>query len=311
MYKYVLKRLVALIPVIIGVVFIIYLILDLTPGDAVATILGTNYTPEAAAQLREEMHLNDPFVVKFFTYIFGLVRGDFGNSYITKQPVLKQIGAAFPNTLILVFISMFICTAVALPIGIQTAVKPNSLFSNITAALGMIGIALPTFWLGLMLILLFSVRLNVLPSVGDVSLKGLILPSVTLASSFLAGTMRTTRSSMLEELNQDYVRTARAKGVDEKDVINKHALGNALLPVITVVGLNIGTQLGGSVLTETVFAYPGMGRVLINGINQRDTPIILGCLVLMALCIGLCNLLVDIIFAFVDPRIKSQYSKTK
>lgn len=309
MYKYVGKRLLALIPVILGVIFIIYLILFLTPGDAVTTILGTDYTPAAAEQVREELGLNRPFLVQFGSYVLNLCRLDFGNSYITGLPVIEQIAARFPNTMILVLISMALCTVLSIPIGIRSAVKPNSLFSNITAALGMVGIALPTFWLGLMLILWFSVDLGWLPSTGALNFKGLILPSITLCASFMAGTMRTTRSSMLESLSQDYIRTAKAKGVSHKEVINKHALKNALLPVITVIGMNVGSQLGGSVLTETVFAFPGLGRLLMDGINTRDTPTVLGCLVVMALCIGLCNLIVDIIFAFVDPRIKSQYSK--
>ncbi len=309
MYKYVIKRLVALIPVILGVIFIIQLILYLSPSDAAVVILGNNYTVEGAEAVRESLGLNRPFLVQFFSYVGGLLRLDFGNSYISGEPVIQQLAARFPNTLILVMVSMLLCTVLSIPIGIRSAVKPNSLFSNITAAFGMIGIALPTFWLGLMLMLLFAVRLDWLPATGSVSLEGLILPSITLAASFMAGTMRTTRSAMLDCLNQDYIRTAKAKGVSSHDVVNKHALKNALLPVITVVGMNIGTQMGGSVLTETVFSYPGLGVMLMNGINQKDTPTILGCLVVMALCIGLCNLLVDIIFALVDPRIKSQYSK--
>lgn len=309
MSKYILKRILALIPVILGVIFIIQLILYLSPSDAAVVILGTDYTPEGAEIVRENLGLNRPFIIQFFSYIWDLVRGNFGNSYISGEPVITQLAARFPNTLILVLVSMTLCTIVSLPIGIQTAVKPNSALSNITAAFSMIGIALPTFWLGLMLILLFSVNLGWLDATGSVSVKGLIMPSITLAASFMAGTMRTTRSSMLDCLNQDYIRTAKAKGVAHGDVINKHALKNALLPVITVVGMNVGSQMGGSVLTETVFSYPGLGVMLMNGINQKDTPTILGCLVVMALCIGICNLLVDILFAFVDPRIKSQYSK--
>lgn len=309
MYRYILKRLLALIPVILGVIFVIDLILYLSPSDAAIVVLGTNYTPEGAEIVRANLGLNRPFIVQFLDYVWGLLHLDFGNSYISGEPVIRQLAARFPNTLILVAISMALCTVVSIPIGIRSAVKPNSIFSNISAALGMAGIALPTFWLGLMLILLFSVKLNWLPPSGSVSFKGLILPSITLAASFMAGTMRTTRSSMLDCLNQDYIRTAKAKGVSNHDVINKHALKNALLPVITVVGMNVGSQMGGSVLTETVFSYPGLGVMLMNGINQKDIPSILGCLVVMALCIGLCNLFVDIIFAFVDPRIKSQYSK--
>ena len=309
MIKYILKRLLALIPVILGVIFIIQFILYISPNDPAVVILGVDYTPEGAAQVRESLGLNDPFIVQFARYVLDLLRGDFGNSYVTGEPVAVQLAARFPNTLILVVVSMTLCTILSLPIGIQSAVKPNSWFSNITAALGMVGIALPTFWLGLMLILLFSVHLGWLPATGGVSLTGMILPSITLSASFMAGTMRTTRSSMLDCLNQDYIRTAKAKGVSHHDVIDKHALQNALLPIITVVGVNVGTQMGGSVLTETVFSYPGLGIMLTNGIKQTDTPTILGCLVVMAICIGICNLLVDIIFAFVDPRIKSQYSK--
>lgn len=309
MIKYVLKRLLALIPVILGVIFIIQFILYISPNDPAVVILGNNYTAEGAEAVRESLGLNDPFLVQFVRYVLNLLQGDFGNSYITGEPVVTQLMARFPNTLILVLVSMALCTVLSLPIGIQSAVKPNSWFSNITAALGMIGIALPTFWLGLMLILLFSVTLGWLPATGSVSVTGMILPAITLSASFMAGTMRTTRSSMLDCLNQDYIRTAKAKGVSSRDVIDKHALKNALLPIITVVGVNVGTQMGGSVLTETVFSYPGLGIMLTNGIKQTDTPTILGCLVLMALCIGICNLLVDIIFAFVDPRIKSQYSK--
>ena len=309
MIKYILKRLLALIPVILGVIFIIQFILYISPNDPAVVILGNAYTPEGAEQVRESLGLNDPFVVQFVRYILDLLRGDFGDSYITGEPVATQLLARFPNTLILVLVSMTLCTILSLPIGIQSAVKPNSWFSNITAALGMVGIALPTFWLGLMLILLFAVHLGWLPATGSVSLAGMILPAITLSASFMAGTMRTTRSSMLDCLNQDYIRTAKAKGVSHHDVIDKHALQNALLPIITVVGVNVGTQMGGSVLTETVFSYPGLGTMLTNGTKQTDTPTILGCLVVMAICIGICNLLVDIIFAFVDPRIKSQYSK--
>lgn len=311
MHRYIIKRLLALIPIIIGVIFVIDLILYFSPSDATVTILGNEYTEEAAEQLREELGLNRPFVVQFADYIWGLLHLDFGYSYVSREPVSVQLLARLPNTFVLVVISMTLCSALSIPIGIRSAVYPNSLFSNITAALGLVGIALPTFWTGLMLMLLFSVNLGWLPAIGSVSLKGLILPSITLCSTFMAGVMRTTRSSMLEALSQDYIRTAKAKGVAHRDVINKHALRNALLPVITVVGMNVGGTMGGSVLTETVFSYPGLGILLVNGINRKDTPTILGCLVLMALTIGIANLLVDILFAFIDPRIKSQYVKTK
>lgn len=230
MIKYVLKRLLALIPVILGVIFIIQFILYISPNDPAVVILGNNYTAEGAQAVRESLGLNDPFLVQFVRYVLNLLQGDFGNSYITGEPVVTQLMARFPNTLILVLVSMALCTVLSLPIGIQSAVKPNSWFSNITAALGMIGIALPTFWLGLMLILLFSVTLGWLPATGSVSVTGMILPAITLSASFMAGTMRTTRSSMLDCLNQDYIRTAKAKGVSSRDVIDKHALKTLCSP---------------------------------------------------------------------------------
>ena len=256
--------------------------------------------------------VNIIFPLTMIVGAFGFMMGTGGSAEVARVMGTGEGEKAkeYFTTLILVLVSMTLCTIVSLPIGIQTAVKPNSFLSNITAAFSMIGIALPTFWLGLMLILLFSVKLNgLLPAIGSVSPTGLIMPSITLAASFMAGTMRTTRSSMLDCLNQDYIRTAKAKGVAHGDVINKHALKNALLPVITVVGMNVGSQMGGSVLTETVFSYPGLGVMLMNDIKQTDTPTILVGLVVMALCIGICNLLVDVLFAFIDPRIKSQYSK--
>ena len=308
MYKYITKRIIALFFVVVGVVFIINAILYFTPNDPAVVILGNNYTPEGAAQIREELGLDKPFLVQFAQYILGLLRFDFGESYITGEPVIKELAARFPNTLILVVISMALCTIISIPIGIQSAVKPNSFFSNITSAFAMVGIALPTFWLALMLILLFSVQLEWFPAAGSMTPMGLVLPSITLSASFMAGIMRTTRSAMLDCLTQDYIRTAKAKGVSNKDVINRHALKNALLPIITVVGVNIGSQMGGSVLTETVFSYPGLGVMLMTGINQKNTPVVLGALVVMALSIGICNLIVDIIFAYIDPRIKSQYA---
>jgi len=297
-----------MIPVVLSVIFIIYLILYLTPGDAAGIILGADYTQEAADEIREQLGLNRPFFVQYFDYVFKLMKGDLGTSYITRAPVMEQIAARFPNTLILVLISMFFCVLMSMPIGIQSAVKPNSLLSNVSSAFAMIGLAMPNFWMGLMFILLFSVKLGWLPSAGSMTLSGIILPAMTQSMAFMVGIMRQTRSSMLEALSQDYVRTAKAKGVNKRDVITKHALRNALLPIITIIGLNLGMQLGGSVLTESVFAYPGMGRLLISAINQRDTPTILSCLVLLSVCIAVANLAVDVIFAFVDPRIRSAYS---
>ena len=309
MYRYVLRRLLALIPVILAVIFIIYLILYLTPGDVATIILGNEYTPEAGEQVREELGLNRPFVVQYVDYIINAVQLDFGRSYISNLPVMDQIQVRFPNTLKLVLLSELMTVVVAIPIGVYAASKPYSLFSNITTVFAMLGIAMPIFWLGLLMILLFSVKLGWFPSAGSAdSLRGLLLPAFTLALQFLAGLMRTTRSSMLEAINQDYVRTAKAKGVSRRNVIYKHAFRNALLPIINNVGSSIGGQLGGAAVTETVFSYAGMGTLMVSGINSRDVPTTLTCIALTAVIIGVSNLVVDIAFAFADPRIKAQYS---
>ena len=311
MYKYVIKRLLALIPVILGVIFIIYLILYLTPGDAVTTILGVNYTEEAAERVREELGLNQPFLVQFGTYVLNLCRLDFGNSYITGLPVIEQIAARFPATFILVFVSMALCTILSLPVGVQSAVKPNSFFSNFTSALSMIGIALPTFWLGLMLIIIFSLTLGWLPSGGKSGFSSLILPALTVGLGLAALITRTTRSSMLDVIRQDYMTTARAKGCSEKRVIFTHGLKNALIPIITAIGLQMSMVITGSVLAETVFSWPGIGRLVYDSIAKRDTPMVTGSIILCSVFMCLINLFVDLVYAFFDPRIKAQYSKKR
>lgn len=309
MIKYVVKRILAMIPVILALTFIVFTIMHLTPGDPTAVILGNEYTVEASNALKAELGLDKPFIVQYFNYIVGLVQGDFGMSYITRAPVSEQLFARFPNTFKIVIAAMLFCVVLGIPIGIYSATKPNSFFSNITMILGLLGVSLPIFWLGLLLILLFSVNLEWLPSSGmDDGLKSVILPAVTVGLNYMANIMRTTRSSMLEAVRQDYVRTARAKGATERSVIYNHALPNALMPTITVVGMNIGALLGGVVLSETVFSIPGTGRMLVEVIKSRDTPSVLGCLVIMALCVAVSNLIVDLIYAYIDPRIKAQYS---
>ena len=229
-------------------------------------------------------------------------------SYITRAPVSEQLFGRFPNTFKVVAGAMIFCVAVGVPIGVFSGTRPYSFLSNITMVLGLLGVSLPIFWLGLLLILLFSVNLGWLPSSGLDSWKSLILPCLALGANYMANIMRTTRSSMLEVIRQDYIRTAKAKGVSRKNVVRKHALQNAMMPTITVIGMNIGALLGGVVLTETVFSIPGTGRLLVESINKRDTPSVLGCLVIMAITVAISNLIVDLIYAYIDPRIKAQYS---
>jgi peptide/nickel transport system permease protein len=306
--KYVVKRLFAMIPVIFALTFVVFTIMYFTPGDPTAVILGNEFTPQASMQIKQDLGLDKPFIVQFFNYTVKLARGDFGISYINRAPVSQQLMARFPNTLVVVVGAMLFCVCLGVPIGIYSGTKPYSALSNITMVIGLLGVSLPIFWLGLLLILLFSVKLGWLPSSGISGFSSLILPSVALGANYMANIMRTTRSSMLEVVRQDYIRTAKAKGVSQHNVIFKHALKNAMMPTITIIGMNIGALLGGVVLTETVFSIPGTGRLLVESINKRDTPSVLGCLVIMAICVAVSNLVVDLIYAYIDPRIKAQYS---
>ena len=312
MIKYITKRLLFMVPVILALTFVVFGIMYLTPGDPTAIILGNEFTEEASAQLKTELGLDQPFFVQYVNYVSNLVRGDFGMSFITRTAVSEQLFARFPNTFAVVMAAMVVCVGLGVPIGVISATKPKSIFSNLSMVFGLLGVSMPIFWLGLLLILLFSVNLGWLPPSGlDNGLVSLILPAITLGTNYMANTMRTTRSSMMESVRQDYVRTALAKGVSESNVTKHHALPNALMPTITVVGMNIGALLGGVVLCETVFSIPGTGRLLVESINKRDTPSVLGCLVLMAICVAVSNLLVDLLYAYIDPRIKEQYSTGK
>lgn len=301
-----------MIPVILAVTFVVFTIMWFVPGDPTNIILGNEWSEAASAKLKAELGLDQPFLVQFFHYTTNLVQGNFGMSYITRAPVAEQLMARFPNTLMVVAGAMLFCVGVGVPIGVYSGVRAYSLFSNFTMVAGLLGISFPIFWLGLLLILLFSVYLRWLPSSGlDDGFASLILPSLALGSNYMANIMRITRSSMLEVIRQDYIRTAKAKGVKARDVVVKHALQNSMMPTITVIGMDVGTLLGGVVLTETVFSIPGTGRLLVEAINKRDTPTVLGCLVIMAVCIAISNLMVDIVYAYVDPRIKAQYGGGK
>lgn len=309
MQKYIFKRLLFLIPVLLGVTFIVFTIMSFTPGDPAQLILGESARPEAIEALREDMGLNDPFIVQYFKFIGNALKGDFGKSYTTGRDVFSEIFARFPNTLVLATVGVVIAILIGIPVGIISATRQYSMIDSISMIGALLGVSMPNFWLGLMLILFFSVKLGVLPSGGFTGLNSVILPAITLGTSAAAIITRMTRSSMLEVIRQDFIRTARAKGVSEKVVVNKHALKNALIPVITVIGLQFGYLLGGAVLTETVFSWPGVGRLLVEAIRQKDTPTVLASVVFLATTFSIVNLLVDILYAYVDPRIKSQYSK--
>ena len=316
MHRLILKRFIMLIPVLIGVTFLVFSILSLAPGDPVLVVLGDNATEEAADAMRHDLGLDRPFFERYITYIWNLLRGDFGKSYKTKLSVSDQILSRFPNTLILASASMFIALVLGIPLGILSAKKQYTLLDNITTVGGLISVSMPNFWLGLLLVILFALKLRWLPSQGMAEgfiplLKSLILPSITLGTGIMASIMRMTRSSVLETMRQDYVSTARSKGISERQVTIRHMLKNALIPIITTAGLQFGHLLGGSMLTETVFSWPGVGRYMLDAIKTKDTPAVLGSVILMSVSFSVFNLLVDILYAFVDPRIKSQYKRRR
>ena len=309
MWRYILKRLLMLIPVLLAVAFVIYAIMNVAEGDPVYSVAGADATEEQLAALREEMGLNGSLIERYFRYIGNLLKGDLGISYVSKQDVMKIYLQRLPNTLKLASMTMIFATLIALPLGIIAAVNQNSWIDTLSMVLALIGLSMPNFWLGLLLIILFSLKLGWFPSGGNEGFKSIILPAFTVGAGLAALLTRTTRSSMVDVIRQDYLRTARAKGVPEKTIIRKHALRNALIPIITIFGVQFSNVLGGSVLAETVFAWPGVGRLVVDAIDQRDIPTVTGALVMTTMLVTVVNLLIDIVYAFVDPRIKAKYSK--
>lgn len=296
-----------MLPVILGVMFIIFTLIYITPGDPAALLLGERARAEDVAALRAEMGLDYPFLIQFGRYISRVVRFDLGTSFQTRRPVFDEIADRFPTTMLLAGLSVIVALLVGIPLGILCATKQYSIFDNIATVLGLVALSVPNFWLGLMLIIIFSVNLGWLPASGFMTPLHWILPALTIGLASAGTIMRFTRSSMLEVIRQDYIRTARAKGQNEFTIIVRHALKNALIPVITVVGLQFGVLLGGAILTETVFAIPGLGNFMVIAIRARDFPIIQGGVLLIAIVFSFINLLVDILYGFVDPRIRSQY----
>ena len=307
MTRYILKRLLMMIPVMFGVIVIVFTLLYITPGDPIDTLLGDEATPEAVAALREQLGLNGGYFQRLFSYIKNLLHGDLGICYSTKQPVMDRLLQTFPNSLRLAGAAVMISVVIGLIMGIISAVYQYSLFDQIAMALAMVGNAMPNFWQGLLLMLLFALRLHLLPATGFTSWKHLILPAVTIGTSSAAAIARMTRSSMLEVIRSDYIVTARAKGQSELLVTISHALKNALIPVVTTIGMQFGHLLGGAVLTESIFAVPGVGKLMVDAIKARNYPVVQGGVLMIALSYSLVNLIVDILYAFIDPRIRSQY----
>ena len=309
MLRYIGKRLLMLIPVILVTSLLIFWAMSLTGGDPAIMILGDNATPAQIEELREEMGLNDPFIVQYANYMKGMFTGDMGKSYITNKDVFKTFMEKLPNTLMLGGAAVFIAVIVSIPLGVYTALNQNTWKDTAGMIFALFGTSMPNFWLGLMLILLFSLKLGWLPSGGKNGFASLILPAVTVGFGLAALITRTTRSSMLDVIRQDYMTTARAKGCSEKQVIYKHGLKNALIPIITAIGLQMSLVITGSVLAETVFSWPGIGRLVYESISKRDTPMVTGSIIMCSIFMCIINLVVDLIYAFFDPRIKAQYSK--
>ncbi|WP_366922835.1 ABC transporter permease [Metallumcola ferriviriculae] len=332
MIKYIIRRLVMIIPVLVGVSILAFLLIHLIPGNPAVAMLGERATPEQIAHLEEALGLNDPIYVQYGRFMGRILHGDFGRSIHSNSSVLWEMGVRFPATIELTMAAMFVAVVVGMGAGIISAVKPNSIFDHISMGTALVGVSMPIFWLGLMMIYLFGVQLKILPPSGrldvaitlervtnfyvlDAIITGnwvafkdallhLVMPAVALGTIPMAMIARMTRSSMLEVMRQDYIRTARAKGLAEKIIILRHALKNAFLPVLTVIGLQFGYLLGGAVMTEWIFSWPGIGRWIFLAIGARDFPIVQGGILLIATVFVIVNLLVDVLYTLVDPRIR-------
>ena len=308
MWKYMIKRLLALIPVLIGVSILVFLLMHITPGDPAILMLGERAPEEQLENLRESMGLNEPLPIQYINWIGRVLRGDMGRSLRSRRQVTREIWQRLPNTLSLGFAAAFLAIVVGIPIGVISAVRPNSWMDNIFTGITFAAVGMPVFWTGIMLILIFSVYLRWLPSSGlQWDIRNFILPTIALASVTTATITRITRSSMLDVLKEDYVRTARSKGISERMVVYKHALRNALIPVVTIMGLQFGRLLAGAVLTETVFAWPGMGRLIVDSIRTNDFPLVQGSILVFALSYALANTFVDFTYAYLDPRLQTRY----
>ena len=307
MHRYIIKRLLLMIPVIIGVSFLVFFIMDLAPGDAVDILAPEGATAEDLEAIRHDLGLDQLVIVRYVKYMGGMLHGDMGVSYVSKTDVFDTYMEKLPATIKLSFASILVSILLSVPLGIYSATRQGTVQDNISMIVAMIGLSMPNFWLGLLLIIVFSLNLGWFPSGGDQTLSSIVLPAITIGTGLMATLTRTTRSSLLDVLKQEYLRTARAKGIPEKIVITSHALRNALIPIITIIGTQLAGVLGGSVLTETVFAWPGVGRLIVDSLNMRDTPLVTGSIIMTTILLSIILLLVDLLYAVVDPRIKAQY----
>ena len=298
-----------MIPVLLGVTLIIFSIMELTPGNAAMMILPDDASPADIAALETALGLNDPFLVRYFRYVGDVLHGDLGTSFRTGTPIVKEVMARLPHTFRLAFFGVWLSTLLAVPIGVISAVKQYSLADTFSMLIALVLTSMPGFWLGMMLVLAFSIGLGWFPATGVDTWRNFVLPVLTVGCVSMSTLTRMTRSTMLEAIRQDYIRTARAKGQKEARVILRHAFKNAALPLVTVWGNNFGHQLGGTTAIETVFAIPGMGYYIVEAIRMKDMPAVVSSLLIVCFMASIVNLLVDIVYAFIDPRIRAQYAK--
>lgn len=304
MLGYTIRRVLLAVFVLWGVVTVVFIIVRLVPADPALLIAGMDATEEQLAALRKRMGLDQPLIVQYFVYLGGAVTGNFGNSYTQGVPVMQLVGQVLPNTALLALLACTLAVIVSFPLGLLAALRANRLTDRVVTTASLFTQSLPGFWVGVVLMLVFSQTLKLLPSTGLNSPQALILPVITLALPFIAILTRMTRSGLLEVIGEGYITTARAKGLSERIVIFTHATRNALIPVITVVGLEFGTLLGGAVITETVFSFPGIGKLLVNSILHRDYALVQACVVLIAAAFVIVNLVVDLVYGYLDPRVR-------
>lgn len=303
MSRFILTRLALLVPTLLGVLLVTFLLLYVAPGDPVQAMVGERADPETLARLRAELRLDDPLPQQFAHYLKGVLSGDLGTSYITRRPILKDLLERFPATLRLAGAAMLFASVVGISIGIFGAWRPGSWADRVATFGAYLGVSFPVYWVGLILILIFAVNLRWLPPSGSSGLVYLILPAITLGMRSVAFLARMTRAAMQEVLQSDFVRTARAKGLNEGRVVLSHAFRNALMPVVTVLGLDFGSYLTGSILTETIFSWPGVGRYVLTAIDKRDLPAVQGSILFLSLLFVMVNLVTDLVYARVDPRV--------
>ena len=308
MLRYIAKRLLMLIPVLLGISLVVLILIDITPGDPARIMLGTMVTEEKVQELREDLGLNDPLPVRYVRFLWDIIHGDFGNSFITKRPVFADILTRFPYTLTLASISLIISILLGIPVGIYAATHQYTWKDNAAMFIALFAVSMPSFWFALMLIRYFGVTLKWLPVSGITTWQGWVLPCIAMALGLTAVIARQMRSDFLEVIRQDYITTSRAKGLSEAKVIYRHGLKNAMIPVIMVIGGIFGTSLSGALIAEVIFTIPGIGLYTLTGLNNRDYPVIQGSVLIISTLFAIVILIIDILFALVDPRIRSQYS---